>query len=353
MIADADRARARLRGAGRLRRRLLRRAVLAGVRRAVRPADRRHGGRRGRATRAASAIPRDFALWKGHKAGEPETASWPTPWGRGRPGWHLECSAMAGKYLGDEFDIHGGGLDLRFPHHENELAQSSAAGQPFARFWMHNALGHRGRREDEQVARQRRAGRARWSSGVRADRAALLPGRAALPLGDRVLATTSLAEAAAALRADRGLRRRGPTELVGRRRAGGRAADGVRRGDGRRPRHARRARRAARRRPATGNKRARRRGHRDAPRARWPRSARCSACSGSTRWRPGLAGRRRRRRGIEVVDGLVSALLEQRPAGPRTARTSPPPTRCATGSRRAGVEIEDTPQGRAGRSRHR
>ena len=84
--------------------------------------------------------PRDFALWKGHKQGEPETASWVTPWGRGRPGWHLECSAMAGKYLGDEFDIHGGGLDLRFPHHENELAQSTAAGQQFARFWMHNAM---------------------------------------------------------------------------------------------------------------------------------------------------------------------------------------------------------------------
>jgi cysteinyl-tRNA synthetase len=84
--------------------------------------------------------PRDFALWKGHKDTEPETASWPTPWGRGRPGWHLECSAMAGKYLGDEFDIHGGGLDLRFPHHENELAQSRAAGQRFARYWMHNEL---------------------------------------------------------------------------------------------------------------------------------------------------------------------------------------------------------------------
>ncbi len=84
--------------------------------------------------------PRDFALWKGHKASEPLTASWPTPWGRGRPGWHLECSAMVGKYLGDEFDIHGGGLDLRFPHHENELAQSTAAGRPFARLWMHNAM---------------------------------------------------------------------------------------------------------------------------------------------------------------------------------------------------------------------
>ncbi len=80
--------------------------------------------------------PRDFALWKGAKPGEP---SWPTPWGDGRPGWHLECSAMAGKYLGDEFDIHGGGIDLRFPHHENEQAQSRAVGRPFSRWWMHNA----------------------------------------------------------------------------------------------------------------------------------------------------------------------------------------------------------------------
>ncbi|TXJ06020.1 MAG: cysteine--tRNA ligase [Aeromicrobium sp.] len=84
--------------------------------------------------------PRDFALWKGHKEGEPDTAAWPTPWGRGRPGWHLECSAMAAKYLGHRFDIHGGGLDLRFPHHENELAQSRAAGQDFAQIWMHNAM---------------------------------------------------------------------------------------------------------------------------------------------------------------------------------------------------------------------
>jgi cysteinyl-tRNA synthetase len=84
--------------------------------------------------------PRDFALWKGHKEGEPGTARWESPWGAGRPGWHLECSAMAGKYLGDHFDIHGGGLDLRFPHHENELAQSTAAGQEFANFWLHNGL---------------------------------------------------------------------------------------------------------------------------------------------------------------------------------------------------------------------
>ena len=82
----------------------------------------------------------DFALWKGYKSSEPETASWPAPWGAGRPGWHLECSAMSVRYLGTEFDIHGGGLDLRFPHHENELAQSRAAGDPFARHWLHSAL---------------------------------------------------------------------------------------------------------------------------------------------------------------------------------------------------------------------
>ena len=80
--------------------------------------------------------PRDFALWKGAKAGEP---SWPTPWGPGRPGWHLECSAMAHAYLGETFDIHGGGLDLVFPHHENEIAQSESAGYGFAKRWMHNA----------------------------------------------------------------------------------------------------------------------------------------------------------------------------------------------------------------------
>ena len=80
--------------------------------------------------------PRDFALWKASKPGEP---SWPTPWGDGRPGWHLECSAMAQAYLGETFDIHGGGLDLIFPHHENEIAQSEAAGYGFANVWMHNA----------------------------------------------------------------------------------------------------------------------------------------------------------------------------------------------------------------------
>ena len=81
--------------------------------------------------------PLDFALWKAAKPGEP---SWPSPWGPGRPGWHIECSAMAVEYLGEEFDIHAGGLDLVFPHHENEVAQSTCAGHPFARLWLHHGL---------------------------------------------------------------------------------------------------------------------------------------------------------------------------------------------------------------------
>jgi cysteinyl-tRNA synthetase len=82
--------------------------------------------------------PRDFALWKASKEGE--DTSWDSPWGKGRPGWHIECSAMAARELGSAFEIHGGGLDLVFPHHENELAQSRAAGQEFAHIWMHNGL---------------------------------------------------------------------------------------------------------------------------------------------------------------------------------------------------------------------
>jgi cysteinyl-tRNA synthetase len=84
--------------------------------------------------------PNDFALFKAHKSEEPITAAWETPWGLARPGWHIECSAMSKHFLGESFDIHGGGLDLRFPHHENELAQSRAAGDRFANFWLHNAL---------------------------------------------------------------------------------------------------------------------------------------------------------------------------------------------------------------------
>src|SRR5207245_2157824 len=82
--------------------------------------------------------PLDFALWKAAKPGEP---SWDSPWGKGRPGWHIECSAMSAKYLGDTFDIHAGGMDLIFPHHTNEIAQSEAgSGKRFVRYWMHNGF---------------------------------------------------------------------------------------------------------------------------------------------------------------------------------------------------------------------
>ncbi len=91
-------------------------------------------------TAAGKRAPHDFALWKAAKAGEPQTAAWQSPWGAGRPGWHIECSAMATEALGEHFDIHGGGLDLRFPHHENELAQSRAAGFEYANYWVHNGL---------------------------------------------------------------------------------------------------------------------------------------------------------------------------------------------------------------------
>ena len=87
---------------------------------------------------AAKDDPRDFTLWKGRK--DDEDAFWPSPWGDGRPGWHIECSAMAEKFLGHAFEIHGGGLDLVFPHHENELAQSRGAGREFAKIWMHNGM---------------------------------------------------------------------------------------------------------------------------------------------------------------------------------------------------------------------
>lgn len=91
------------------------------------------------ATEAGKRDTRDFALWKATKSTEPATAAWDSPWGRGRPGWHLECSAMSKRYLGENFDIHGGGIDLRFPHHENEQAQSHGAGWEFANLWVHNA----------------------------------------------------------------------------------------------------------------------------------------------------------------------------------------------------------------------
>ena len=134
----AGRARPRLRGR---RRRLLPRRPLRRLRPAVGRHDDESAMRNPSEEEEQSALkenPRDFALWKAHKEGE--DTWWDSPWGRGRPGWHIECSAMAEKHLGPAFEIHGGGLDLVFPHHENEIAQSRGAGREFARIWMHNGM---------------------------------------------------------------------------------------------------------------------------------------------------------------------------------------------------------------------
>ena len=123
--------------------------------------------------------PMDFVLWKGSKPGEP---SWDSPWGPGRPGWHIECSVMSQEYLGATFDIHGGGEDLLFPHHENEVAQSEALnGQPFARYWIHNGFVQGEPREDVQVPGQL-LHRGRHSQNREARGAPAVPVVQALPL---------------------------------------------------------------------------------------------------------------------------------------------------------------------------
>ncbi len=126
--------------------------------------------------------PLDFALWKAHKAGE--DTSWDSPWGPGRPGWHIECSAMAEAELGPSFAIHGGGSDLVFPHHENEIAQSEGAGRPFARVWMHNGMIETGCREDVEVRGQHLSAlRGARSVRARGRRRYLISGHYRQPLG--------------------------------------------------------------------------------------------------------------------------------------------------------------------------
>ena len=281
--------------------------------------------------------PRDFTLWKAAKPGEP---SWPTPWGRGRPGWHLECSAMATMYLGPEFDIHGGGLDLVFPHHENEQAQSHAAGDGFARFWLHNAWVTMGGEKMSKSLGNTLSDRRAAAPGARG-RAALLPGRPALPVDHRVL-RRGAAGVGGRLPADRVVRAPGP----GARRHPGarRARPGVRRRAGRRPGHAR-----ARSPPSTT------RCGRATPRwtpATGPARRRAAA---SVRAMTGLlgldpldphwAGRRRsggrrdRRRSTHPGRGPARAAA----GGARSGATSPPPTPCAAGSPPPGCPSRTRP----------
>ena len=250
--------------------------------------------------------PRDFALWKGwKKETEPETAAWPSPWGPGRPGWHIECSAMAGKYLGAAFDIHGGGVDLRFPHHENEQAQSRAAGHPFASYWMHNAwITTSGEKMSKSLGNcLLDPGRAR--AGAR-HRAALLHGRRALPQPRRVQlrgARRGRARASGGSRTSSSA----PAALRSRPTLPG----GVRRRDGRRPRYAGGRggplRHRARGQPALAA------GDGRGAQLAASRCGRCSTCSASTRpTRPGRATAGDDAKLTSAVDALVAGLLEQR-----------------------------------------
>ena len=177
--------------------------------------------------------PRDFALWKGHKPSEPESASWPTPWGRGRPGWHLECSAMAGEVPGGRVRHPWRRERPQFPHHENELAQSTAAGQKFARYWMHNAwVTAAGEKMSKSLGNGALVSEVTRRYPPRAVRLYLAQPhyRSAIEFSD-----TSLDEATAALARIDGFVERA-RELVGR--ASPRVPPRLRRRDGRRPRHA-------------------------------------------------------------------------------------------------------------------
>ena len=297
----------------------------------------RAGGRHRR--RACKRDPRDFALWKGAKPGEP---TWPTPWGPGRPGWHLECSAMATKYLGPTFDIHGGGVDLIFPHHENELAQSQAAGDGFARYWMHNGMLKIGGEKMSKSLGNSLLVPEMVQEGP-PGRAALLPGGPALPLADRLL-RGGAARGRGRLPAHRGLR------------------DPGRRGHPRRRRRRAAARRrsptrstttwASRRRsPSCTRWSARATSH--WPRATrkrspgcWPRPRTCSTCSASTRaraqWRAAGGDDLKR----ASVDALVAVALEQRQAA-RARKDYAAADAIRDQLAGAGIMVEDTPAGSA------
>ncbi len=244
----------------------------------------------------------DFTLWKGAKPGEPY---WDSPWGPGRPGWHIECSAMARTYLGPQFDIHGGGLDLVFPHHENERAQSLGAGDCVRELLAASPLGDPGRREDVEVAREHRDG-AGAHRAHQADRVAVLPDQRALPFTDRILRGRA-GRLGHLVQPGRGVPAAGhrPGRLGGGRRTAGR----LRHRDERRPACAASVGRGARVRPArqhgAGVGRPRRRGAE--PRSR---CAPCCRCSAPIRWtssgRPSPTTAASRRLPARLLDSLLA-----------------------------------------------
>ena len=279
---------------------------------------------------------RDFALWKAAKPGEP---SWATPWGRGRPGWHLECSAMATMYLGPEFDIHGGGIDLVFPHHENEQAQSHAAGDGFARFWLHNAwVTMAGEKMSKSLGNTLSIDALlRRVRGVELRYYLVAPHyRSSIEYSD-----AALSEAVAAYRRIESFVHR-VRERVGAPEPGT-AVRGVRRGDGRRPGHPRRAGRRPHHRARGQHRAGRGRPHAAATGA----ASSVRAMTGvlgldplDPQWAGAGAGRGRRVHSAVHTGRTTCSRSGRRPA---PAATSPPPTTCAAGSPPPGSPSRTAP----------
>ena len=289
----------------------------------------------------AKESPADFALWKAIKPGEDR--SWPSPWGPGRPGWHIECSAMAQEHLGTGFDVHGGGLDLVFPHHENERAQSEGAGaHPFTRCWMHNGML---RLSDEKMSKSRGNVERLHDALGRVGRETLLAYFAGasyrMPIDYHERALEQAAAVAdrfrEALRNARRYARSGSGTNAHVAESGSHRRRALRRGDGGRSRHARGARGAARARRRAERRRRGRRGRPRRGRRRRRQPARRALGARPAHARPGCRRGRRRR-------PTSSALADEREAA-RAARDFARSDELRDEIARRGYTVRDTAQG--------